>query len=76
MPQVRILGLGQRRNQPHCFVTRYDFTGRGKPGFTDNIEENFPQGLKPIVYFQAFAARLKSCPDAYGLVVRQNAIRA
>jgi hypothetical protein len=23
----------------------------------------FPQGLKPNVYFVAFAARLKSCPD-------------
>jgi hypothetical protein len=26
------------------------------------LPKNIPQGLKPIVSYQAFAARLKSCP--------------
>ncbi len=26
------------------------------------IQKTFPQGLKPILYYQTFAARLKSCP--------------
>jgi hypothetical protein len=30
-----------------------------------NQEENITQGLKPGICFDAFAARLKSCPDAY-----------
>jgi bifunctional DNA-binding transcriptional regulator/antitoxin component of YhaV-PrlF toxin-antitoxin module len=25
--------------------------------------KSIPQGLKPVLYFEAFAARLKSCPD-------------
>jgi hypothetical protein len=28
------------------------------------LAENIPQGLKPTVFYQAFAARLKSFPDA------------
>jgi hypothetical protein len=28
------------------------------------LAENIPQGLKPVVFYQPFAARLKSCPDA------------
>lgn len=27
---------------------------------------NIPQGLKPSLFLEAFTARLKSCPDAFG----------
>jgi len=30
---------------------------------TGGWAEGIPQSLKPVVYFQMFAARLKSCPD-------------
>ena len=33
------------------------------------IPENIPQGLKPNLYYHLFAARLKSCPDAPGLLI-------
>jgi hypothetical protein len=37
-----------------------------KTGSGLNATKTIPQGLKPSVYFVAFAARLKSCPDAFG----------
>jgi len=35
---------------------------RKKQGQAENSQKSFPQGLKPGLYFEAFAARLKSCP--------------
>ena len=29
----------------------------------ENLPNDIPQGLKPAPYFEALAARLKSCPD-------------
>jgi hypothetical protein len=34
-----------------------------KLGITGKMAKNVPQGLKPIICFVAFAARLKPCPD-------------
>jgi hypothetical protein len=35
---------------------------RKNPERRANIPKNIPQGLKPILYYQHLAARLKSCP--------------
>ena len=35
---------------------------RKKSGFESRFTKNIPRGLKPSVYFQPLAARLKPCP--------------
>jgi hypothetical protein len=48
----------------------------GRHGLWENsvlkliLDGSFPQGLKPILCFVLFAARLKSCPDASRLPLR------
>jgi len=37
---------------------------RKKAGIRVKPARSTPQGLKPAVYYVAFTARLKSCPDA------------
>jgi hypothetical protein len=37
---------------------------RNNSEFQAKLNKNIPQGLKPVTSYQAFAARLKSCPDA------------
>jgi hypothetical protein len=36
---------------------------RKKGEFPLNLLKNIPHGLKPAIYYQRLAARLKSCPD-------------
>jgi hypothetical protein len=62
---VDFLGLPRGINPPSPSVLCFSGAGLATEGML-RVKDAFAQGLKPILFFVAFAARLKSCPDASG----------
>jgi hypothetical protein len=57
-------GMGYICHDGMLFLIGHGFTVCGKRFvFWTNQPKSIPQGLKPILFYQQFAARLKPCPD-------------
>jgi hypothetical protein len=56
--------LSRKRHPNHIERSSGAKKAAEKVSVPGEIGKGVPQGLKPVLYFDSFAARLKSCPDA------------